>query len=446
MDDTIREIIFETPLFDDHEHLQPLPTLAEGEDSYLSIVGYASADLQVALGPMAPGQSPYPAERGPEYDRVFFSAWRKSRNTGYCRAIERACRDILGMEYTEENAGAIGKRLHELKGEDPGAFFSDVLENKAGIRWAIKDSINAPDQVADGLYPDFIRVNYRDDPLLVALNRDTILEREGRWGRSIHTLDDLVDGFMDSISRCLATGKVTSFKIGLAYSRGLEFGFPTRAEAEKAFNRMMFIGHGEKVLRQYERVGGTAESLAIPQLSGAELRPLHDYLVHAYIRRATDEGKPVQIHTGYLAGVNKDLRNINPMQLVPIFVKYTTTRFDLFHAGWPYTDELGTIGKHYPNAWLSLCWAWTMNPITMERALDAWLDGVPHNKILGFGGDTGHPVAAYGYAMQAREGMARVFERRMTRGDMDAPLAKDAARAILLTNGCELHGLPVSKE
>ena len=84
-----------------------------------------------------------------------------------------------------------------------------------------------------------------------------------------------------------------------------------------------------------------------------------------------------------------------------------------------------------------------MNPITMERALDARLDGVPCNKTIGFGGDTRHPVCAYGYAMQAREGIARALVGRVQRGAMEEEFAREAARAILLTNGCELHRLPV---
>jgi predicted TIM-barrel fold metal-dependent hydrolase len=207
---------------------------------------------------------------------------------------------------------------------------------------------------------------------------------------------------------------------------------------------MMHLERGEKVLRWYERLDmQSGEDIAIPVLSGKELRPLHDYLVHVYVKRASDEGLPVQIHTGYLAGIQRDLRNIDPMQLIPLLLRYQHTRFDLFHAGWPYTEQLGTIGKNFPNVWISLCWAWTMNPIAMERTLDSWLDCVPYNKIIGFGGDTKHPLAAYGYAMQAREGIARVFENRLARGDMDEKLAQEAARAVMLTNGCKLHGLPV---
>lgn len=442
MSNTIRDFVFEQPLFDDHEHLMPVPELERDADTYRSFVGYAGADLEVAAGIQTFGEPKFPDENSDrlESDAAFFATWRKTRNTGYCRAIERACQALLGVSFEEQNADAIGNELKELKGSDAAAFLTEILHNKAAIRWAIKDSINTPEQTRDDLYPLFIRVNYRDDQLLSVINRDVITEREQRWDRGIYSLDELIDGMMVSITNCIETNKVTAFKIGLAYSRDLDFGYPSKADAERAFNRMMYITKGEKVLRQTERVGISA-SHAISQPSPAELRPLHDYLTHRYVQRASDEGLPIQIHTGYLAGIYQDLRNIDPMQLVPLLLRYRNTLFDLFHAGWPYTDVLGTIGKNFPNVFISLCWAWAMNPITMERTLDAWLDGVPYTKILGFGGDTGHPVAAYGYAMQAREGIARVFDRRVKRGDMDMSLAKDAAWAILYTNGCDLHRL-----
>lgn len=443
MSKDIREIVFASPLFDDHEHFTSLPELSEEADSYESFAGYAPADLLVSMGPKAPGTVSIPEEPGSERNQAFFKAWRNSRNTGYCRAIERACRDILGLDYTEENIGAIAERLGEMKGEDPGAFAAEVLQKRAGIRWVIHDSVNQPWQAGVGQFPPFVYVNYRDDPLLVIANRDGVLEREALWKRSIHNLDQLVDGFMGSITACLDTGRVTSFKIGLAYNRNLDFGFPSKADAEKAFSRMMIPRDGEKVLRHYERFGERRNSPAIPQCSGAQLRPLHDYLVHVYIQRAEAEGKPVQIHTGYLAGINGDLRNIHPMRLIPLLLHYQTVKFDLFHAGWPYTDEMGTLGKQFPNVWLGMCWAWAMNPVTMQRTLDTWLDGVPFNKIIGFGGDTRHPIASYGYAMQAREGIARVLEERISRNDTDGQLAEEAARAILFDNGCALHGLPV---
>jgi hypothetical protein len=430
MPSTIRERVLSQALFDGHEHVHPLPEFAGARETYASIGGYALADLRVAGGPASPAQEA--TDVAVLDPAAYFAAWRRARNTGYCRAIERACRDLLGIDYTEENAGLIGERLNALKDPDPTAFYCEVLAKRAGIRWAIKDNISSPEGVAEGQYPhDLVRVNYRDDELLTIASVDQILGRERRWNRSIHSLDDLVDGLRESMAACFTTGWVTAVKIGVAYRRKLDFSNASKADAERAFNRLMMRGSGRP-----------AGSLSAALASDAELRPLHDWLVHQFIRLATDADRTVQVHTGYLAGVNNDLRNINPVDLVPLILTYRTTRFELFHAGWPYHDLLGTMGKHYPNVWVSMVWAWAMNPVTTERALDAWLDGVPHNKIIAFGGDTTHPVCTYGYAVQAREGVARVLESRLARGVMDDALAGEVARAILLTNGCELHRLP----
>ena len=89
---------------------------------------------------------------------------RRRINTGYCRAIEQACRDLLGLEYTEENAQAIGRKLKELKGKDPAAFVSRILQEKAGIQWVIQDTISTPEEISNEQYLPFFRVNYRDDP------------------------------------------------------------------------------------------------------------------------------------------------------------------------------------------------------------------------------------------------------------------------------------------
>ena len=57
------------------------------------------------------------------------------------------------------------------------------------------------------------------------------------------------------------------------------------------------------------------------------------------------------------------------------------------------------------------------------------------------GSDTGNPLCVYGYAVQAREGIARVLQRKIDRGDVDLSLAKEIAQAIMLDNGVEFHGL-----
>jgi hypothetical protein len=434
----ITDFVMQHSLFGSHSHIQTVEEWAETPAHFSSIQGYAEADLITAAGPLGIGEAHLPPQDAEDFTSRFFELWRASRFTGYCQATELACRDLLGLEYTEENAEAIGIAIKQLIGEDARASYTQIIRERANIRWLIKDAINRPEEAEDTLYPpEFVRLNYRDDELLAIRSRAVIVERERAWNHSIHSVSDLVAGLNESLSSCLATGKLTAFKIGLPYQRSLAFTEPTLHEAELAFNRLMNVtphvvldeGPGEGVAQQ-------------SRISAAELLPLQDYLVHQYVRRAEVEDVGVQVHTGYLAGNCSLLLNIRAMDMVPFIMRYPRIRFDLFHAGWPYTEEHAVIGKQFPNVWLNLCWAWTMNPVTTENTLDSWLASVPHTKIFGYGGDVGNPVCEYGYAQQARIGIARVLERWIDRGEMTVEDAKEVAADIMLRNGCTFHDLP----
>ena len=90
------------------------------------------------------------------------------------------------------------------------------------------------------------------------------------------------------------------------------------------------------------------------------------------------------------------------------------------------------------NVWIDLCWAWSMNPVQMERILDEWLSCVPSNKILGFGADTNSPFPVVGYAHQARNGIANVMEKKIDTGEYDLTTARFVARRIMHENAREV--------
>ena len=173
----------------------------------------------------------------------------------------------------------------------------------------------------------------------------------------------------------------------------------------------------------------------------AEGRPLGDYMFHKLIQRAADDDIPVQIHTGYMAGNWQGLDGTRATLLVPIFEKYRRVRFDLFHASWPWTSQLGAIAKNYPNVWPDMCWAWAMNPSETARALSEWLDGVPFNKIFAYGADTNLPWCNVGYSLQAKRGIANVLEDKIAKGFVSEATAREIADRIMLENGKTFYGL-----
>lgn len=412
----IREFVMAEPLFDNHEHQAGFSELEgrKGELTYREFGGYADADLATAAA--APGRA------GPDTskDKGFFDAWSFARTTGYGQATESACRALLGLDYTRRNAGAVSKALCDFaKGKGAKQVYEELYK-AANVRWVVNDccwdSPTKLDHFKGKEHPAFFGQALRYDAVLVLGSRAEVEGFEKAMNCAIQRLSDLDDALDAYTQKAKKAGKLVAMKSAMPYSRRLAFENSSYAEAERAFE-------------------------AIMQGRPADAKPLHDYLFHRFVQRAREFDLPVQLHTGYLAGNWGDPTQGDPTPLVPIFQRYRSVRFDLFHAGWPYSELLGAIGKSFPNVWPDMCWAWAMNPAQMERIFEEWLAAVPHNKIFGFGGDTGSPFCTLGYAAQARRGIARVLERKVESGEFDLKTARQVAQRVMHRNGRDFYGM-----
>lgn len=423
----IRDFVMGHPLFCHHDHHVSFQDFDAGRDGYdhKSLLGYATADLVTAAGPGVPAE--LAVDRLAEY-------WPAIRTTGYGRAVDLTSRELFGLEYTEENWPAITDALQDaIATKSAAEVYADLVHERAQNRWTIQDGafrLGNEGALRQDAYPDSYAFAFRIDGLLAMTDAVVIDALERHTGLNVYTLDHLVDALNLAIDEFQETGRLASIKIGMAYQRDLTVGDPTYAEAEAAFVRI----RNRKVFWD-----------GIQQNSGAvdaaASRNLGDYVLHRLIQRAADEGLPVQIHTGYLAGNWGSLAGTKALHLLPIFDKYRTVRFDLFHASWPWASELGAIAKNYPNVWADMCWAWAMNPAESERALSEWLDGVPYTKIFGYGADTTYPWCNVGYSLQAKIGIARVLEAKVAAGYYSEATACEVAECILLRNGEEFYGL-----
>ena len=88
-----------------------------------------------------------------------------------------------------------------------------------------------------------------------------------------------------------------------------------------------------------------------------------------------------------------------------------------------------------------LCWVHAISPHVAKDTLHHWLDVVPTNKILGFGGDSNYVEGAYGHSRVARRVTAEVLAEKISRGDYTEEDAVWVAARILRENARELFGL-----
>lgn len=92
-----------------------------------------------------------------------------------------------------------------------------------------------------------------------------------------------------------------------------------------------------------------------------------------------------------------------------------------------------------------MCWMHIISPSRARSALSDWLDEVPANKIMGFGGDYLFVEGAYGHSVIARQNIAMVLASKVDEGFYSLDQAKKYARWLLRENAENLFLKPFTR-
>ncbi|MHB0935402.1 MAG: amidohydrolase family protein [Armatimonadota bacterium] len=423
--DDLKAFIDAVPLVDCHDHsAQCGPKL---DDPIMALItGYVGSDLQSAssdadIAVIYDTSLPL-EERWPLLER----AWKRTCHTGYAQVTRRVLKRFYEEDaLTLEALYRVKDRLLDLG--DP-AFFDSVLE-EAKIAARIEDVWPDMRKVIDGTLPlsprGRLAIGLPGLHMIRCYN--DVQGIANCLKRSITSLDDYLEACGEIFTAHKRFGAVC-FKDQSAYSRALDYGNPTRAEAEAVFNWFM---------------ADPRRSVSYPD----GVKPLDDFLFHQFMRMARDLDLPVQIHTGHMAGIRNDIVKTNAAGLTSVLELHRDVRFDLFHANWPYSGELLYLGKNYPNVTLDFCWANIIDPVYCVQTLKQALSCVPHGKIHGYGSDYGGNgvLHAWAHAQIARENIAVALAEMVDADYLNLDDAKEVAQAWLFDNANEFFRLQLDK-
>jgi predicted TIM-barrel fold metal-dependent hydrolase len=420
-------------VLDTHEHLmEESERLKLGSDPLVVLLPhYLSSDLVSSgmelcdLNVLRSGDTPLE-----ERWKSFMDYWVEVENTGYAQAIKIAARDLYGVEeFGDDSWRELGRAMKKLHKE---GLYEHVLKERSGIELSINDvsSVEMDERFN-------VPVMNFDNYVLPTSRRD-LRELSQVSGRPIHAIEDLLDSLKqhyDSVAK-----RIVGVKIGLAYERKLSFDKTERGEAEKVFNRIYRTRTFESI--DVMPYGSRPLSRNVPTgIDLADAKPLQDYMVHLIIQLAGRYGHPVQIHTGLHEGNENIISNSNPDLLVNLFMEYPEVKFDVFHAGYPYFRELATIAKNFPNVYPDLCWIHIVSPKAARIILSEWLDMVPSNKILAFGGDYRFVEGVYGHIKMARRNVAKVLNEKVEEDEIGLKQAFSLSKKVLRENAIKLFNL-----
>jgi uncharacterized protein len=421
--DELRDYVETVPLVDCHDHSITCGP-AYKDPIHVMVQGYFRSDIESAssaqdLEAMLNTKRPL-AERWP----IFEKAWKRTCHTGYAQVPRRVLDHFYGEQaITLDALERISGKLLNL--EDP-ATFEEILD-ETHIVARIEDVWPKLSQVLDGALKMTPRARLAVS--LPGLHRvctaQNVYDVGAAVGQHLTTLDEYLEACRLLFEAHKRFGAVT-FKDQSAYTRTLDYGNPTRDEAEHIFNWIM---------------ADPRRSAAYPD----GVKPLDDYLFHAFMRMARDLDLPVQLHTGHMAGIRNEIVKTNAVWLTSLIELHQDVRFDLFHTNWPYSGELLFLCKNYPNVHIDFCWANIIDPIYCQNLFKQALSAVPHGKIHGYGSDFGGAVdQAWAHASIARDNIAIALSDLVAMDYLGLDDAKQVARDWLFENANAFFRLGLS--
>ena len=412
----LHDEIMSMPIIDSHEHLynedhyevENNDVLKEYTSHYYQedlILAGASPD---AISAMQDASRPLAERWG-----VIEPYWRNARHTGYGQALDLAAKGLYGIECIKsETIEELNERFLALR--RTGKHVEHVLK-KSGIEAVVNQCKG----------PHFHFVFYVNS--LIFPETYGVHEVSMDSGIETHSFDDWLEAANILIAKAFESG-ACGMKHLLAYSRPLLYNRATKAEAEAEFNQMYSVYHYRRPADEHDAMLRASTKF-------------QDYMMHFILRIAAKKNIPFQIHTGLLANGRNYIQNANPEMLTPLFLQYPEVRFDVFHIGYPYQSVLGAIAKMFTNVTIDICWTNSISPAASIASLREWLEMLPINKIIAFGGDSTFPDAVYGCQVQARHNVAAAIGDAVGKGLFDEEEGVRIARHLLHDNCKALFSL-----
>ncbi len=414
--DGMMDVLEQMEIVDSHEHLPPETVrLGQSPDFFMLFSHYCPSDLQSAGMTANDIAFLRGAHAVGEKWRRFAPFYHLIQDGSYCRAAHLAMRRFYGMDHLESEADAEALTAAIRKANQPG-LYRRVLKDACRIRLSVNFT-----EVGDD--PGFFAVVPHCTWYAEAAPASIRLLEERR-GSPCARLCDYVEAVREDLRRQHACG-LKGIKLHFAYFRDLDFAPQTHADAERVFLRVIEEGYGWRT----------------QSLGYGELRPLQDYLVHRLVEIAIELDVPMVFHTGLLAEMRHRPADADPLLLWNLIHRYRQARFVLLHAGLPWMEEAAMLAKQYPNVWLDMAWDHLISPVLSRRALAAWMDMLPMNKIFGFGGDYNVVEKVYGHLVLARENLAAVLADKQTFEGMRPDRARAWLQAMLFDNPNQVYRL-----
>ena len=413
-------------LIDTHEHLvSEKEALAGASDFSCLFTNYQQSDL-ISSG-MLP-EKVYAILKGKEtkLDDKWASmkeGWENIKTTAYGRSVLITAKDLYGIDdLNDKTYRELSYRIRDA--HKPG-YYETVLKQKSKIDACLIMEYNTtnPREVEKEGNCNF-RKFFVYDKYCSFFGYNKMRTRLSNYGIDFSTLTQL-ESLIDSVFAMDVRKGIQGAKFGVAYYRTLKFEEVPRATANSIF----------------EKLKSDPDHL----FTFEEAKPLQDYIFFKLLSLCEKYKLPVQIHTGLQTGSGNEITNANPAGLARAFFKFPGVKFCLLHAGYPYGGEMATLAKNFPNVYIDMAWSALISPSYTRRYLQEFIETVPVNKIMAFGGDSQTVEGTYGASILARETVTATLVKMIQEGYLSEVEALDVSGKILHENAIKVYNIKLAE-
>lgn len=239
------------------------------------------------------------------------------------------------------------------------------------------------------------------------------------------SLDDYLTKVVTAALERHKRGGALAVKFEAAYLRSLDFGKPSKTDAERVY----------------------AASAGPP--SNADYKRLQDYIFRYIAMECGRLGMAIHIHTMAGAGSYFRVAGANPLLMEPLFNDpvLRKTNFVMIHGGWPFDAEITALLTK-PNVYLDFSGQTLINqPRTVARALREWLEYVPEKVMFAtdaypYSTEMDWEESGWIAADTGRRALSIALTGMLDDGEVTFQRAVELARMVLRDNARKLYGLP----
>jgi hypothetical protein len=216
--------------------------------------------------------------------------------------------------------------------------------------------------------------------------------------------DDYLDFIEALFTRWHRAGAV-AMKSASAYDRSLQYGVSDRKAAGEVFYQPPSKVSPDKRLA-YE-----------------------DFMFDWFCRLCAKFEVPFQIHTGL-----GKLAGSRPLLLEPVILRYPQIHFVLFHAGYPWYDEMAGLLHNHSNISVDMVWVPIISTTGARLALHEFIEVAHSGDLIGWGGDAFTSEESFGALLAWRHVLARVLSEKVDEGYLGMAEAEKLAHKLMYSN------------